>query len=589
LNTIEEYYEIAENGLDDHFSIKNSLFNIANQSVPEKALPLLVEGEILNDCSYRKNEFIFWLTFSNYKIEKLGFIKFEDFTLTIISYLKQRLMTTNNKLLKAKYNHTLWHSSEKSKHLYGQQAIENYISHLSDRIKSEKIKDKECGNIIDYLRSVDELTKILKHNQNEYRNILSEIIKKRNFFPAWFVFYTIEIIYPRRKEFEITFNQECFAALKDCFQKEDANSIKEDMYSLALKYGTYLNTKVLDWHDLMGYYYFSLASNRKEGNGDFLIPEYYALAINYFKLSENSDMHLKLSADFQKVKSANKLPMVSFTTPIPEAHSAIILNYRQTIKQRVESSNTEELTNYIGTSEHFIPHLNTPETKVPFLDYAQGSYYDKNNNFTHVASSSFINPKTLELQIFIMDALKDTFKHSIATNKLTADIFVKHLENKSWIGQNEESKYWIILLKPGIINFFSLYKNTLAGNSAELDDLIITFDTLAIKIEGIIRTYAKLNNVNITKIETEKGTGGKTVETREAFMHELFTDQYLTFKNLFDEKEYEFLKYLYLKGGLNIRNDIAHSFYKPESYSLEKLLLVVLSIFRISHFDIKKK
>ena len=249
--------------------------------------------------------------------------------------------------------------------------------------------------------------------------------------------------------------------METIFKTEDNSSIKDNIYSTALKYGAALKMPVSNWHDLKGHYYCSLSSSRPQDKGDFIIPEYYAQAINYLKLSGNKDMHSKLSAAFQKVKSENELPKVLFSTLILAEHVAIILSYKESIKKHVESSNTQELIIFIGSTEKFLPHLNAPEAKITFLDYAQGSYYNKNNNFTHTSSDSLINPKSSELKLFIMDALKDTFKHSIDTNKLTADIFIKHLENTSWIGQNESRKYWTILFNPGITKFFTLYKNTL--------------------------------------------------------------------------------------------------------------------------------
>ncbi len=588
MNTIEEYYELAENEIQDRFAVASTLLDVANKSKPETAINLLIESEILNNCTYRKGEFVFWPTISRYKFDILGFTKLEDLNLAVVSYLKARLMITKNPLLQAKYHHALWHSSVQDKHIHGRQAIENYIAHISSCIK-KSCTDKECGNLIDHLRNLDALSITLKHKTEDLQTILSQIVQNRNSLPTWFVFYTLGIIYPKRNQLTKEFNEECFLALQECFEKEDLDSIKESIYAVALKYGTFLKIPVLNWHDLMGHYYFSLASNRAQTKGDFLIPEYYARAINFFSLSGNTDMHSKLSSDFQKVKAGHELPTVPFSIPIPKEHSDLILSHRELIKKHVENLNAEELILFISYSENLIPHRNVPETKIPFLDYAQGSFYDRNKNFTHTSSGSLINSKSLEIQLFIIDALKDTFKHSIDTNKLTADIFIEHLENKSWVGQNESSKYWAILLKPGITKFFTLYKNYVSGNSIDLDELIMTFDTLTIKIEGLLRTYGELNSVNITKIISEKSTGGKNVETREALMNELFSDEHLAFKGLFEEKEYEFLKYLYLKGGLNIRNDIAHSFYKPDNYSLEKLLLVVLSIFRISHFKIKAK
>jgi hypothetical protein len=586
LNNIEEYHSIVDCGIRDYFTVANTLLEVANQSEPKKALSFLVESEVLNNCTYRQDEFVFWPTISRYKFDRLGFSKLEDLNLEVISYLKTRLTTTKNVLFLAKYHHALWHSSIKDKYVNGCQAIENYITYISDCIKTSGCTDKDYGNLIDYLRSLNNLDKTLKHRTVDLHKIFYQVIENRKSLPAWFVFYAIEIIYPERNKLDRTFNEECFLTLNECFDREDLSSLKEDIYSLALKYGTFLNTSVLNWHDMMGYYYYKLASDRPKDKADFLIPEYYAQAINYFKLSGNSEMHSELSANFQKVKSSNELPNVSFSFAIPEEHSVLILQYRQLIKVQIEPLNSLELIHFISCSEKFIPQFKKYESKKSFLDYAQGSYYDKNNNFTHVSNrTEFIDSRALQIELFIMNSLKDTFKHSLDTNKLTADIFIEHLENTSWIGKNEESKYWVTLLKPGIISFFSLYKEYTLGN-LNFNNLIITFDTLSIKIEGVIRTYAKLNNVNITKIESEKGTGGKNVETREAFMHELFTEQYSSFKSIFDEKEYEFLKYLYLKNGLNIRNDIAHSFYKPENYSIEKLLLVTLSLFRISNFKV---
>lgn len=586
MNTIEEYYEFAEHGIQDHFTVANTLFDVANKSAPEIALNLLIEAELLNTCTYRDEEFAFWTTVSRYKYERLGFSKIEDLIDAVVSYLKARLMIAKNPLLLAKYNHTLWHSTDKDRHVNGRLAIENYLAHISGCI-TKNCSDKDCGELINYLRSLDTLVLTLKHKSEDLITLLTQIVQKRNTLQPWFVFYSIEIIYLKRKLLPSTFNEDCLGALQECFQKEGLSSLKENIYSLALKYCQFLNKPVESWHDLMGHYYFDMASSRTKSKGDFLIPQYYAQAINYFKLSGNSEMHAQLSANFQKVKSENQLPSVPFSFPMPMDHSDYIFARQEAIKNHISQLNSDKLILFIGTSVNLIPSSNIPETKAPFLDYAQGSFLDKNNNFNHTKGGAIINSKLLELRLFIMDSLKDTFKHSIETNKLTADVFIKHLENESWIGKNEESKYWVTLLRPGIESFFSLYKKNGGEDPADFNSIVLTFDTLTIKVEGLLRTYAQLNNVNTTKIISEKGTGGKNVETREALMNELFSEEFPLFKALFEQKEYEFLKYLYLSGGMNIRNDLAHSFYKPENYSIEKLLLVVLSIFRISHGDIK--
>ena len=108
-------------------------------------------------------------------------------------------------------------------------------------------------------------------------------------------------------------------------------------------------------------------------------------------------------------------------------------------------------------------------------------------------------------------------------------------------------------------------------------------------MEGILRTFAQLNGINTTKIENEKIKGSSDIQTREVFIHELLSESYPEFKAFFSDNEYKFFKTIYLKDGYDIRNNIAHSFYKLKDYTIDKLLLIILSIMRISKYNVLSK
>jgi len=102
----------------------------------------------------------------------------------------------------AKYSHILWHSSEKDKNVYGKQCIENYNEHIASCLQKIDNQDKDCGKLIDYLRSLNSLTSILNYKINDFRLLLKTVVQKHEIFPGWFTFYVIEIAYPKRSVFD---------------------------------------------------------------------------------------------------------------------------------------------------------------------------------------------------------------------------------------------------------------------------------------------------------------------------------------------------------------------------------------------------
>lgn len=583
---LQEYYTATDAENADVYSFEGEVDKMPNASEPGDIIKALIEHDILVNCVYRQDDFVFWNSVGRYKFDKLGFDSIDALTATAHEYLLQRFNNTKSQLLKAKYSHALWHSTMKNKFIYGKASIDNYILTIQSFIAQPTEKDKDYGRLINYLRDLDKLSHTLNYRIADNNALLQDVVSNGAQFPNWFNFYVLEIVYEIRSEFTTEFLNSCYLRLEPLFNSLTDGFLKDDVYSFAIKLGALLKAPVIKWHNLIAEYYLSLTVRRSKGEPDFLIPQFYSKALNYYRLANNPEMVDKLNADYQKIKAENELPRVEFQTPISEEHSKMITEYRNAIHEHVDKLDGNRLIDFLCHSKELVPRDNIKVKEEPFLQFAHNSNYDRNNNFNHAPSKGIVNGLSLALAMYVNDTLNYCFSHGISSGKLTVERTLSFLQTHSWIGTHEHSKYWVDFLRPGLAAFFQVYKRFTAGEAISTDDLILPTDSLSTKIEGLLRAYAQLNNVNTTKVEDEKIAGAKDVQTREIYMTELLTDNYPNFKQLFDEDEYKFLKYIYLKEGLNIRNDIAHAFYKPENYSMGKLLLIVLSIHRIAKLEV---
>ena len=60
------------------------------------------------------------------------------------------------------------------------------------------------------------------------------------------------------------------------------------------------------------------------------------------------------------------------------------------------------------------------------------------------------------------------------------------------------------------------------------------------------------------------------------------------FKEFLNEDDIVFILYVLTNRGMNIRNNIAHSFYRYENYSVSLMILLITILLRLSKFDINE-
>jgi hypothetical protein len=138
---------------------------------------------------------------------------------------------------------------------------------------------------------------------------------------------------------------------------------------------------------------------------------------------------------------------------------------------------------------------------------------------------------------------------------------------------------WVSLIAPSLFEYFKQTHFGINSLTNPQTNYILAIDSLTIKFEGALRDFGK-------KIGIVPTVSGKKNVLREKYIEEILSDEAL--KKYFNENEIFFFNYLFVsKDGFNLRNNIAHAFFKFNNYSYELMHLVMLAFLRLSKYDLK--
>lgn len=180
--------------------------------------------------------------------------------------------------------------------------------------------------------------------------------------------------------------------------------------------------------------------------------------------------------------------------------------------------------------------LNNPLNDIE----VSNEYKIKEFNFTIYHNKIDKSSKFID-KLILSSFKRNIFSYDILLSYLTQ--FYTFLSSQSV--QNVNLIYIVDIL---LAEYFKQL-NLLVNN--EKHDFMLFIDSFVLKLELFIRKLCILNNIN-TIIVNENNT------TSERLLHDIFDDK--KFQRLFDENinDYDFLKFVLLKPGLNIRNKAAH-------------------------------
>jgi len=521
--------------------------------------------------------------------------KDKDLIKEAVEYLENRIEKTSNNFLKAKYNHFLYILTKNN--IFSKQAIDKYyliLSNLYDAISNgENIND-----FVITLRVILQLTEEIKYETDKLKERIIDYLSDKSLCNK-IKLHILNVIHDSKifKSTEISdFPSLCLKMAKD----ETNTNLIENLLELGLHFAR----RISDNKPLIHNLYEALGDNEYKN-----IEPYNGkdedMAIAFY----NQNAYSKMMVYYKQAKNEEKYNNAARLYNLNKKNLKLL-----TIKTVIERKNSEKFVELIN--QHFDSMVSLPTDTIVFnLCLGKNMFILPNKELEELANE---NAKSLHFQYFGTKVIDindnsqgmDVFNFckfqvyglvikksldfafciilkSIELKKLSYAKFVSVLNNKTFFGQeltikrisyNEISYTWMSQIDFALKSFFNQCKLQIKGKTT---DWRTTIDILSLRFEGFLRDI-----INIS-------SGGSTVkinssgDTSEMMLDDLLRSD--TFSQIFNEDDKNLFFYAFTDKGLNIRNYVAHAFYKPQHYIRDQAVLVLLCVLRLAKFIPKQE
>ncbi|KAF2342275.1 DUF4209 domain-containing protein [Flavobacterium tistrianum] len=573
-NNFEEYYSF----LNDDKSYKRHMGLSSNLK------PLFLK---LNSEDERKN-CTFEICFHDFQFSKGRYIPlfengencypnlsaFDD-----LNYLKQRKVNCVNDKYKAKYSHLLYlKTNHKS---YATDAIDSYLNFINS-IQYNQEDNQENIGFINFFDNLIFLSEKVKYNQNEVIELVKKYLTASEGFTAFLLMdstlSTMKLNQPT-KEFFFSY------ILKEINENNFPND-REEYLKLAISLAQKLNKSQKEYQNLLGDFYIEEA--KKQGN-NFADHTYYLSAMKMFKKTANKEKLDKVSKLIEDSKNDLKLEKVTFTESSPEIDK-LYKTLDEFSTNLTEQQPSEMIYHYLISAKNLYPRANTLEDFIrpQSLDFITSISLDKNKNLS-LNNYQGINSYRFHFEAFTIQHLKQIFTKGQRNGKITYKSLKEYLEKYSWynitkkqneINGNDNSYKWLEFILPPLKLFFNQSEIDIQNSTHIRENYIVGIDSLTMKFEGVLREFSNLIGAQI--IEAQDLNTEMRINFDKLLDNEKFMDAV-------EEDDIAFFKFLFTSKGLNLRNNIAHSFYTPKDYSASLMWLLICAFLKLGDYEFKDK
>jgi hypothetical protein len=511
---------------------------------------------------------------------------FADCSDTVHQYLIERIGTATNSLLKAKYFHLLYCLTTNNKDI--NQAIEEYKSALNICLKIQQdqnrhIKFQKILDVIIYL------TKNSKYKIKELKEQIHSYLKSPEIYDrmkTWIIISISESNLFKVKELDYV-PQLCIHLSKNETEHRFIEINLEVGLEISIKLQDIENQKIIN--GLLGdneYKQIRTYDGRPES---IVIPHYnsntYIKIIQYYKNAKNAEKRDKAILEYNSNKKLCKF--LKITSTIKTTNAIELQSVMEKLFFAIIGSSTSQILAELisGNNLFFIPHQLLDKSKVEkdkIPDLFKSVLHDINNNSKEIDKKEHIAFTTYSVCLSrTISFTTDIIMSSLLKNKLTYNKVEKILSAGSFLGQEltitrdgEDSAYtWFSMIDIGLRDFFKQC-NFLLKN--QKPDWRFSIDFLSLKFEGILRDMVGLVDGVITKVDNKGNTS-------DMLLDDLLRSNAI--EKVFNKDDINLFQYIFTSKGYNIRNNVAHSFYKPHDYTINKAVLVFLCILRLAKFN----
>jgi len=497
---------------------------------------------------------------------------FDDF-----EYIKLRSLSNNPKY-KAKYNHLLWVSPQK--HIkYARLAIENYLTFLKtvNIYEKDNISNKGFSEIF---RNLFFLSQIINHKKDEVVNFLISLLngEKLNGYQKYSL---MEYISKEGKKNKKETLETFFNYSNNIINNEIYPEFTGEFLKLSILLSNKLKLSPKEFHNKLGDFHIESSKKHK---GSFVVHSYYLKALKEFQKASNKDRIEKTTILIEKAK--NELNFTKTKTEIEMPELQIWLDeLKMRLTDFIEKKEAKIIYEYLINSKEIFPEAKelTENNRPIMLDLVSTINFDINKNVSNDENSG-INSYYIHITNLSMRYLWFIFYIGFNNDKVNFKTLKEYIENNTWFGQTINSKKangenesfkWSELLLPSLEHYFTQTEIDIKTQSNS--NYILSIDGLVIKFEGVLREFSRM-------------IGAQTIElkdngTQERISFEKMLDNEKLIK-IIPKNDIALFKYLFTKKGMNLRNNIAHSFYKPKNYTAAVMWLLISAFLKLGNYKI---
>jgi len=320
-------------------------------------------------------------------------------------------------------------------------------------------------------------------------------------------------------------------------------------------------------------------------------------AIPYYKHAGLDKKVREVEQRYFELKKELKLS--KFEVPLDDEAAEALANYHDKVIAKLMEGSPEDIYGYLLMGHNIFPpkswlkEMNKNRDSA-FLDLVTTMRFDINNNVSKDKDDSASKEQRkiyenyhwyLRLQIFPL--LQRIFVEGIRKGKMSFPTLMDFFMDKTWLGQEltetdsggEIEKYnWMSVIAPSLLDYFVQIEGALRSTQP-FTNFVMPIDSLTLKFEGALRDFCRLLKISTT-------VAGKRNVLREKYIEELLDE--VEIKKHFDENDLLFFKFLFVaKEGINLRNNIAHGFYRFGNYSFHLMHLLICAFLRLGKYRIR--
>lgn len=527
----------------------------------------------------------------------------KNFTDRQLEYLAVRQADSKDMILKARYSHILWHSRAK-KIDYARNAIEAYLDLAPYYAKLDFASEAgdywlKCLNALEngFLLSVlinyqkEQFKKIIINNALRYStdSKACSVVRKS----------LAEFMVEQKQVFLKDDLLGVVASLEEVFNlvKDDQLHHAVEIVELIIIIEQKLNNDLLKWKRLNAELWEKITYQR--GLSAAIVTTNFCMkAILAYEEIKDEKKVAELYKYYDELRDNVELHAIPIGIESKEMYE-----FAESLSKHVLEREPHDIIKFLMWDDKIIPRKSEilergKDRENSIFDDVHSSVFDQEGNTNrHYGTEKEKNIEQLVLVYSIwlqhsFQIINSIVVGGIKSRKLTHDTVLRFLIDESWYGQElkigrrkdtQRPFKWLSVIAPGIVDFFVSMEGLIY--SKKLFNIATSYDSLTMKIEGIIRSLANYRGIHTFTIKRDNL--GREISEEKDIMKLLTEPEIIQF---IGEDEIFFLRFVFTeKGGLNIRNKVAHSLLGYDQYSLGHLMLIFFAILRLGRFKLKPR